>query len=103
EDAYRQHIINFDTTAQLLYAVNHYNNEFAGRFAFIGCDRDVVTYTGSRYEFIGRHRDVSSPLVFDRAVAARGLTPFAPRSQIKLERKIGAGLNSCGVLQVAVK
>jgi len=103
EEAYRHHVVSFDPALQTLFAVNHYNNEFAGRLVYIGSDRDVTGYTGSRFEFIGRHRDVSCPLVFERASNPKGISPFIGRSQVKLERKIGAGLNSCGVIQVQVK
>lgn len=103
EDAYRHQVVNFDPTLQTLFAVNNYNNEFAGRLGFIGSDRDITGYTGSRFEFIGRHRDVSCPLVFDRASNPKGISPFIGRTQVKLERKVGAGLNSCGVIQVQFK
>ncbi|NDC36535.1 MAG: hypothetical protein EBZ48_00605 [Proteobacteria bacterium] len=103
EEAYRHHVVSFDPTLQTLFAVNNYNNEFAGRLAFIGSDRDITGYTSSRFEFIGRHRDASCPLVFDRASNPKGISPFIGRSQVKLERKVGAGLNSCGVIQVQVK
>lgn len=103
EDSYRQHVVSFDPTLQTLYAVNNYNNEFAGRLAYIGSDREISGYTGSRFEFIGRHRDLSCPLVLDRASNPKGISPFIGRTQVKLDRKVGAGLNSCGVVQVQVR
>ncbi|MDZ7717629.1 MAG: hypothetical protein U5K72_02270 [Balneolaceae bacterium] len=51
---------------QILLLQNHYNNEFSDRVMFAsmgpGAGKDSFFYTTSREEFIGRNRDLSSPV-----------------------------------------
>ncbi|MHB1651280.1 MAG: GH36-type glycosyl hydrolase domain-containing protein [Desulfitobacteriaceae bacterium] len=65
---------------------NTYQEEFAGRRAFLGgYGAKVATYTGDRTEFIGRNRDLRDP---------------AGMETDRLSGATGAGLDPCAVLQL---
>ncbi len=100
EDAYRFTTTSFDRTAQTLCAVNHYNNEFAGRVVSVGSSEPIVSYTSSRLEFIGRNGDLKRPAALERGA----LQPFfAPKPKsIKLSATTDLGIDPCAVLQVSV-
>lgn len=50
----RQHVVcSFDTGAQAILAVNHWNADFAGRTAFLTASFDPHGYTTDRHEFLG--------------------------------------------------
>lgn len=98
DDSQRFVHVGYDDVAQALWAVNHYNNEFAGRIAWISSTLPIVSYTGRKREFIGRNRDVSTPLALGRALMERGIG----KSSIRLSQKTGVGIDSCGVIKVNV-
>lgn len=100
EEAYRFVCTSFDRTAQTLYAVNHYNNEFAGRVVSLGASEPVVSYTGSRLEFLGRNGDLRHPAALERG-AAQPFFAQKPKS-IKLSATTGSGIDPCAVLQVSI-
>ncbi len=97
EEAARTVVTSFDTSAQTLYAVNHYNNEFAGRIVYVGSSESIASYTSDRAEFIGVTRDLSAPHALLASPSMLGL-----KSNATLSRKVGAGLSPCAVLQVKV-
>ncbi len=100
EDSYRYIVTSYDRTTQSLCAVNHYNNEFAGRVVSIGSSEPVSGYTASRLEFLGRNGDVKRPYALERAA----LQPFfmsKPRAA-KLSNKTGAGFDPCATLHVTL-
>jgi len=101
EESVRSLNSNFDKQTNLLYAVNYYNNEFAGRVAFLGANLPIQSYTCSRAEFLGRHGDVASPAVFEGAMP-RSLVNFVPglRQGVELSRKVGVGFDSCAVIKL---
>ncbi len=84
----------FDEVAQALWAVNHYNNEFAGRYAFISSSEKVVSYTSSRADFVGRNRDLNTPSVLEEG---------SVRSSITLSKKTGSGFDVGGVIAVHLR
>ena len=101
--SYRTLITDYDELSDSLYAVNHYNNEFAGRHVSIGCSEPIVDYTTHRAEFIGRNRTLTSPYVLESA-ATRTLASLVRRKsdETKLSCNVGAGLDSCGVIRIKV-
>jgi len=70
-----------------LLARNPYSPEFAGRVAFFDVDETSRTLTGDRNEFIGRNGSPGEPSALKRA---------------RLSGKVGAGLDPCGAIQIAV-
>lgn len=64
-------IPEIDATGKIIYAVNSYNNEFAGKTAFASVsmpdDTGTVSATTNRQTFIGRNRSLDQPaaLVFE--------------------------------------
>ncbi len=100
EESYRYVTTAFDLSGQVLYAVNHYNNEFSGRVVALGSSEPVVSHTGSRLEFLGRNGDPSRPAALERG---SGVALFAGKSKpVKLSGKTGAGMDPCSVLQVSL-
>lgn len=98
DESQRYMHVGYDEVSQALWAVNHYNNEFAGRIGWISSNLPVVSYTGRKREFIGRNRDVSAPLTLGRALIERGIG----KSSIRMSQKTGVGIDSCGVIKVNV-
>jgi len=93
-------VTDFDRTSKTLFAINRYNNEFAGRVVFLGSSQEIHSYTCSRSEFLGRNKDASSPLFLEEAVIT-SLTRGMDSST--LSGKTGAGFDSSGVLSVILK
>ena len=67
---------------------NSYNGDFPGRIAWISASRPVQSYTGDCSEFLGLEGDLARPA----ALARTGLSST-----------VGAGLNPCGAIQVALE
>lgn len=90
----RHVVTTADTNEHRLYSQNHYNNEFAGRIAFMAPggvipEHDTVRFTADRARFIGRNRTLQDPA---------GLC-----MQEQLDNRIVTGGDACGVLQVKLK
>ena len=104
EDSVRHVISDYDPLTQTLFAVNHYNNEFAGRYVVVGSDQEISAFTTDRVEFIGRNIDLSSPQALEGAVT-RGLANLlgTQRSLVELSGRTGAALDQCAVLGVRVE
>ena len=68
-----------------LLARNVYNTEFAERIAFLDVNDVARSFTGDRKEFLGRNGNLSHPAALER---------------VRLSGKVGAGLDSCGAIQV---
>lgn len=94
EEANRFIVTGFDEVAQALWAVNHYNNEFGGRYAFISSSERVVSYTSNRADFIGRNRDINTPAVLEEG---------SVRSSVTLSKKTGAGFDVGGVIAIHLR
>lgn len=74
-----------DSETSALFASNAWSPEFASRKAFMDLSGIQKSWTGDRREFLGRHGSLDSPL---------GLLTKAA-----LSKRVGAGLDPCGVLQ----
>jgi cyclic beta-1,2-glucan synthetase len=75
-----------DATGALL-ARNTYNSEFNQAVSFWHVTEPAASYTGDRTEFVGRNRTLQAPAALFRT---------------SLGRRMGAGLDPCGALQIAV-
>jgi cyclic beta-1,2-glucan synthetase len=85
-------VTDWDDEAQAMLALNHYNPDNPGwvAFAAVKAPGNVPTtsYTGDRAIFLGRNRSLASPAAMER---------------VRLARRIGAGLDPCGAVQVVIK
>ncbi|MBE0623257.1 MAG: cyclic beta 1-2 glucan synthetase [Burkholderiales bacterium] len=81
-------ITEIDPASGALYARNAYNTEFADRIAFFDIDDASRTYSGDRAEFIGRNGTLAHP---------------AAMSRTQLSNKVGAALDPCAAIQVAIE
>ncbi len=77
----------FDPAAAAVFAVNPYNQEFAGRVGFVSASEPLRSATGSRLAFLGRNRSLSTATALSRHL---------------LPGEFGAGLDPCGALQLTV-
>jgi cellobiose phosphorylase len=100
ENSYRYVTTHFDRAVQAFCAQNHYNNEFAGRVVSLGSSEPIVSFTGSRLEFLGRNGDLRRPAALERGGHV-GFFPAKPKP-IKLTGKVGAGVDPCGLIQISV-
>ena len=74
-----------DPATGALFAHNAWNNEFGARVAFADLAGAQSAWTGDRAEFIGRNGNLSRPAA------------LAPDTE--LTKRVGAGMDPCGVLQ----
>ncbi len=78
-------ITEWEEESGTLFARNPYNNEFAGRVAFLATSENERTFTCNRKEFLGRNGRLDNPAALKRT---------------HLSGSFGAGLDPCGALQV---
>jgi cellobiose phosphorylase len=76
-----------DLKTGALLARNFYNTEFPDRIAFVDVNDMARTVTGDRREFLGRNGSLSQPAALKRA---------------RLSGRVGAGLDPCAAVQVAI-
>ena len=76
---------DIDAETRAMFAVNPWSDNFGPRTAFVHMSGKNISWTGDKREFIGRNGTLGNP-----AALARGKT---------LSGKVGAGLDSCSVLQ----
>jgi cyclic beta-1,2-glucan synthetase len=76
-----------DATHGALYARNPYNSEFSDWVAFFDVDEPTRTVSGDRTEFLGRNGTLGDPAAMYRT---------------HLSGKVGAALDPCGAMQVAL-
>jgi cellobiose phosphorylase len=84
---YAMHInTSVDLNSSVIYAVNPYNPELAGRVAFLQTDDTSYSVTGDRTEFIGRNGTLKNP---------------AAMSNSRLSGRNGIALDPCAAIQVS--
>ena len=71
----------------VLQVRNPYNTGFPDRIAFIDANDATATVTGDRREFLGRNGSPAAPAALRR---------------MRLSGRVGAGMDPCGAVQVAV-
>lgn len=101
EEAQRHLSTAYEPGAQVLTAVNRYNNEFAGKVVFLGSNLSIISFTTDKLEFIGRDRDVSNPLSLESAGSQRSSSQRTNRRNlVQLSQRVGSGFVPCGVIKV---
>lgn len=91
EDSARHVQTELDPETGALFAVNHYNQEFAGRVAFaqvVAPEGATTDFTGDRHAFLGRGGTVTCPL--------------AVRRDVHLDGRVGPGLDPCAGWRVSL-
>ncbi|HEU5318837.1 MAG TPA: glucoamylase family protein, partial [Chloroflexota bacterium] len=85
----QMHVVSgWDAEAQALLAVNRFHPQWGERVAFASASVPVRSYTADRTEFLGRNGRIERPA----ALTAQSLSG-----------RVGAGLDPCAALQVAVE
>lgn len=103
EESFRSIQTEFDQNSRVLYAQNWYNNEFAGRYVYLGASEPITSYTTKRTEFIGRNRSAAAPRFLENGVTARRRAfPWGVKDELKLSNAVGVGHDPCGVISVTV-
>ncbi|MDI1240289.1 MAG: glucoamylase family protein [bacterium] len=80
-------ITEVDDKGTCVRARNPYNNEFAGRIAFVASNAEINSLTCDRKEFVGRNGSLKKPAAMARE---------------KLSGRSGAGLDPCAALQTII-
>ncbi|HEY8187972.1 MAG TPA: glucoamylase family protein [Pyrinomonadaceae bacterium] len=81
-------ITTIDEPNATIFARNPFNNEFAGRVAFVATNERVFSATCDRKEFIGRNGTLARPAAMRR---------------MNLSGRDGAGLDPCAALQTTIE
>jgi cyclic beta-1,2-glucan synthetase len=80
-------LTDHDEDTDAVIAANRYNADFSEAVSFLRATERARSFTGDRTEFVGRNRTLQSPAAL-----------FRPG----LGGRVGAGLDPCGALQIAV-
>ncbi|HTV49120.1 MAG TPA: glucoamylase family protein [Phycisphaerae bacterium] len=81
-------VTELDSRTGALLARNHYNTAFAGLISFVDVNEPTRSVTADRTEFLGRNGELAAPAAMRRS---------------QLGGRLGAGLDPCAVLQVAME
>jgi len=76
-----------DTETSALFAWNRASDAFGGHVVFVAADRDNVTVTGDRLEFIGRNGSLEDPAAMRR---------------VALSGRVGTAMEPCAAMAVSV-
>jgi cyclic beta-1,2-glucan synthetase len=88
-EATSPHVVtDLEETLGAIFARNSYNNEFAGRVAFVATSEQRFTMTCDRKEFIGRNGSLAKP---------------AAMNHVSLSGRDGAGLDPCAAIQTSIE
>lgn len=82
-------ITEIEPQTNMLFAKNPWNTAFPSRIAFMDLAGRQTGWTGDRQEFIGRNGTLDNPAGLLR--------------KIPLAKRLGAGLDPCGVLQTPIE
>ena len=88
EDTQMHIVTEWDANARLLLARNRYNASDGKRVVFISSSQPVTSVSGDRTAFFGRNGRASAPRALDRKL---------------LSGRVGAGMDPCAAIQVAVE
>ena len=80
-------LTEYDSASGALFARNPYHGEFGGRIGFLSTSEPMLSHTCDRSEFIGRNGNAAHP---------EGLL------RTKLSGRVGASMDACAALQVAI-
>jgi len=87
-ETHAPHVVTeVDPKTGALLARNTYNSEFANRVVFLDSSESKRTVTGDRGEFLGRNGSPADPACLSRAC---------------LSGRVGAGIDPCAAMQVAI-
>ncbi len=81
-------VTELDRATSALFARNAYTADFPGRIGFFAVNHSTHQVTGDRTEFIGRNGTLSDPAAMRNA---------------RLSGRVGAGLDPCAAIQVALE
>ncbi|NLF24879.1 MAG: hypothetical protein GX589_04380, partial [Deltaproteobacteria bacterium] len=103
EDTFRYLQSGFDQERQFLFATNPFNPSVPEQVVFLGSNLNISTYTSDRHEFLGRHRDISTPQALEAAYSGYMFGDWFGSGRelpVNLSCKTGAGFDSCALLKV---
>ncbi len=101
EQSYRHVRTGWDGDREFLFASNPFGLDFPDQVAFIGSNLQIQSYTANRREFVGRHRGLGNPAVFEPGAASQGKARAGSRSSgLALSGAVGAGFEPVGVIKV---
>ena len=81
-------VTEHDSRAGVLFARNTYQSDLPGRIAFLDCSEPRRTVSGDRTEVVGRNGTLAEPACLARA---------------RLSNRVGAALDPCLAMQVAIE
>ena len=105
ENHYRYLQTSYDREAQIVCVSNPFNIDFSSQVVFVGCNHNLHSFTTSRKEFIGRHGDVTCPVVLEQPPIPAALSHLfagGRATAVSLSGTVGAGFDSCAALKVQV-
>lgn len=103
EENFRFVQTGFDISSHCLHASNPYSADFSKRVSFIGSNLDIIGYSASKAEFIGRDHSIKLPLYLATQSSSKIQSRLgAAHDGYPLSRKTGTGFDPCGVIKVSL-
>jgi len=103
EESFRHIQTGYDKEKQFLYAANPFNRTYPNQIVFLGSNFNIYAFTTDRHEFLGRHRDLSSPQALESAYPGYLFGDWFGTGRevpVALSGRTGAGFDACAVLKV---